>query len=128
MHEVEKKGICMNRLVCNLLGAALLAGFALPSLAQSSGRCEIADVVFMIKKERMKPDQVRKECGSSVRNAGSCTMTRILRLADEGMDEDDIADQCRGRRSDVPGPGTNNPRVASICATPAGACPMVVPV
>jgi hypothetical protein len=102
--------------------------------------CDIADVVYLTQKERLPASQIRQEC-SSLRDAGRCSLTTVMRLASERRGEIEIRNACFGRTSPPPQqqqqqqqqiqqqqqfPPPVPPRPANVCVTPFGSCPMMV--
>lgn len=106
--------------------------FAAPGAIAASGGCDIADVVYLAQRENATREKIRAEC-RSVRDARDCALTKIIRLAKDGMDEDEIAEQCRGDRTSGSGGARQSkqqdprPSFATFCATPSGSCPLMVP-
>ncbi len=91
----------------------------LPVLAQS---CDIGDVIALTEEERSASD-IRAECNGRITGAGSCTLTRVMRLAKDGMSEDEIRGLCRDAAgSDRQAP--LSPRTATYCQTNFGVCPL----
>ena len=147
MHEISaptKLPKRLRRASLTLLYAIVCAELFLSSpLAAAQGVCEIADVVYMTQRERLSSAKIRQECGT-LRDGGSCTLTKVMRLASERLNESQIRDECQGGRSSrippqqqqqqqqqqvqqmpqLPPPAL--PRPASVCMTPFGSCPMMV--
>jgi hypothetical protein len=102
--------------------------FCVPSLAWAA-TCEIADVVAMTEEGRA-PAQIRAECGGRVVDGGNCTLTKVMRLAKDGMSEDEISDECTDRSTQKYRPPQQQqapaPRMGTFCQTNFGACPLTI--
>ena len=140
MHEISHStNVCypLRGALYAALYAIVCAGLLLSApWAAAQGVCEIADVVYMTQKERLNSAKIRQECGT-LRDGGSCTLTKVMRLASERLNENQIRDECQGGRSSRIPPQQQQqqqqqlpppvlPRPASVCMTPFGSCPMMV--
>lgn len=96
-------------------------------LGTATVRCDVIDVVEMLK-DGLDRTQIRGECGGKV-DAGTCTLTKVVRLAKRGLSESDIEDVCSDdepRILNAPRNAPPRPRFATICDTPYASCPIVV--
>lgn len=103
-----------------------LAAFAMATPVWSA--CEIEDVVAMVEDEESSKD-IRADCDRKVVDAGSCSLTKVIRLAEEGQDGDEIRDECASDGGDDDGTVTPPPPSRLSCCNPytgAKVCPMVI--
>lgn len=102
----------------------LLAGlmFGMPS---AWAACEIEDIVEMVE-EGVKSAEIRQDCDREVVDAGSCSIYRVVRMAEkEGLDADEIREKCSGGGTN--GTVVNPPSPQLYCCnvyTGTKVCPM----
>lgn len=109
------------RLIC---AGVLLAAPTSATVAQGV-ICEIIDVIDMYD-EGLSRGEIRDECGGEV-DAGTCTLTKVMRFARDGYDEVEIMEECGGNLGGYPsgnGDYGTAPTLARFCVTPYGTCPL----
>jgi len=87
--------------------------------------CEVIDVIEMYDEEDLTKREIREECGETISDAPNCSVRKIIRLSDDGYDEDEISTKCSGSKSSQAGQGyggsqqQNQPRpqTSNICQT-----------
>lgn len=116
----------------NFTTAAILFGLVSVYSGTAAARCDIIDVIEMIKDGENR-NSIRKECESVVDDAPGCSLTKVMRYAKDRFNERQIARRCQSgsqapaqthQRS--PAPQRSAPQIARFCTTPLGACPMMV--
>jgi len=85
--------------------------------------CEVEDVVDMVDSE-IESLEIRKDCDKKVNDAGSCALSKVIRLAKDGKDADEIREECEDGVSG----GGEVKQTRLYCCNGYGAkiCPMVV--
>ncbi len=114
-------------------GAAFLAILTLLG-GEAAARCDIVDVIDLVKDGESRTS-IRRECNSIVNDARGCSLTKVMRYANSGLSERQIARRCqtagtvapKARGLDLPKSSpAPAPQIARFCTTPLGACPMMV--
>lgn len=102
-----------------------MIGFTISCHSAQAVVCEVDDVVAMVE-DGLDRTAIRSECSGKV-DAGDCSLTRVIRMAEDGDFAEDIIDACISRRSKSPDGQQNfNRSTASFCVTPYGSCPLMV--
>jgi hypothetical protein len=112
--------------------ATILLVFLTVLSGEAAARCDIVDVIDLVKDGESRTD-IRRECNSIVNDARGCSLTKVMRYANDGLSERQISRRCQS--SGTPRPSTRGlnvprkkaaPQIAKFCTTPLGACPMMV--
>lgn len=111
-----------------IIATILLALVSNPAAA----RCDIIDVIDLVKDGESRTS-IRRECNSIVNDARACSLTKVMRYANDGLSERQISRRCQAsakppattRRINPPQTKAV-PQIARFCTTPLGACPMMV--
>jgi hypothetical protein len=86
--------------------------------------CDVIDVIGMYEDNELSKKEIRKECGRSIDDAPNCSVYKIIRLYDDGYDEDEIVSQCSSSRSsnDNLNPPSQTGQFSDVCQTPSMWC------
>lgn len=123
----------MSSIVRTIFAVALCTTTALYA-GNAAARCDIIDVIDLVKDGETRTS-IRRECNSIVNDARGCSLTKVMRYANDGLSERQISRRCR--TSSAPPPTTRGlqlpskkavpaPKIARFCTTALGACPMMV--
>lgn len=116
------------------IAAGILLAVLCAFSTQAAARCDIVDVIELVK-DRESRTSIRRECNSIVTDASGCSLTKVMRYANDGLSERQIAQRCRSsarppattRGLNLPRPkAAPQPQIARFCTTALGACPMMV--
>jgi hypothetical protein len=101
---------------------------------EAMARCDIVDVIELVKDGETRTS-IRHECNSIVNDARGCSLTKVMRYANDGLSERQIARRCKSsarppattRGLVVPRPkAVPQVQIARFCTTALGTCPMMV--
>lgn len=118
------------RNISTALMVVLVTGFSTDAMA----RCDIVDVIELVKDGESRTS-IRRECNSIVNDARGCSLTKVMRYANDDLSERQIARRCKSsarpptktRGLVVPRPKpVPQVQIARFCTTALGTCPMMV--
>lgn len=92
--------------------------------------CDVIDVIEMYDEEDLSKSEIRNECSNTVSDAPNCSVRKVIRLYDDGYDEDEISEKCSGSNKAQKGQGYGGSQqpdqqrtgVSNICQTPMMWC------
>jgi|MDTG01.5.fsa_nt_gb hypothetical protein len=90
--------------------------------------CDVIDVIEMYDEEDLSKREIRNECSNSVTDAPNCSVRKVIRLYDDGYDEEEISAKCSGSNRNQEGQGyggsqqPQQAQVSNICQTPMMWC------
>jgi hypothetical protein len=105
--------------------AFLILLFLIPNAYANAG-CDVVDILEMYEEDDMSKKEIRNECGKNVSDAPYCSVRKVIRLSDDGYDEDEIVTKCSGsndfqfggNNSGNQNQQTQQQRSSNICQTP----------
>jgi hypothetical protein len=92
--------------------------------------CDVIDVIDMYDEEDLSKREIKNECNNLVSDAPNCSVRKVIRLYDDGYEEDEISAKCSGSNRNQQGEGyggsqqpqLQRPQVSNICQTPMMWC------
>jgi hypothetical protein len=103
-----------------LLFTSILITFVAFCPEEGMAACEIEDVLEMVDEDLSKRE-ISSECQNQISDAPNCSVRKVIKLASDGYDTEEIITKCSGGERNPPGLGDPGPgpmpQSSNICQT-----------
>ena len=74
----------------------LMLVFAMVSAGSvASAGCDVDEVVWLINKKKHSADDIRKKCKNKINDVKRCSLAKVIKMAQEGLDANEIYAMCK---------------------------------